>query len=255
MRKLLAFELALLLAVTPLWAMQGWGGKAGIGGKAGFGGGYVAPTGPTFSAPTLAGTNTCTSGVTTCNVTVTASPTSNAVIACAMITFPGAASTKISSCSGGGGTWTLCAASGCFNSLSTNFEDFAYNVTPSSSTTTITVNLTAAPSTASWAAFVIYALCTANCGTLALDGLGAPYSTASCSTACQGPSFSGLTGTSDVCLTLASVSGTPSSPSSPWAFDGTGDILYLINSAGPSGHPTFTNTPSGQVLVTGACFL
>ena len=43
-RKLLSLELAFLLALAPVHAMQGFGGTAGVGGKAGFGGGVSAGT-------------------------------------------------------------------------------------------------------------------------------------------------------------------------------------------------------------------
>lgn len=192
----------------------------------------------------------CPTG-TTCNVTIS-STTSGSILVCAML--DGVNSTNhITSCSGGGGTWTLCPTSSCVVTNANLFPiDAAYNLAGTGGATTITVNV--ATSSSFFGAVVGEWDCTANCPANALDKIASSNtSTASCGT-CTLSSFTSPT-VGDLAVQLVSADNTPlSSPSSPYVIDGSLGLFVYSLGITSGAAPTVTQSPSGALTSTGLTF-
>jgi hypothetical protein len=166
-----------------------------------------------------------------------------------------AAGYTISSVTGGGGTWTLCPASGCLVTESPQFSlDMAYNITGTGGATSVTVTLSSTDS--SWTAIVDEWKCTANCGAIALDQIVSnKYTSTSCSTGCLGAGFRGLTGKSDLIVSLVDRTQAAGTPSSPYVYDTTAGlwIAYAPNITSGTA-PTLPLKVAGPFAATGLAF-
>lgn len=178
---------------------------------------------------------------TTCAVSMTSPTTANSILIAGY--FGGSNTTNhISSGTGAGGTWALCAASACHNNASGGAEplDLAYNLTGTGGSSSITMTISATDSV--FEGFVIAEFqCTSNCGTIAFDAVSSVVNNASCTT-CTAGSFSSLTGTSDLLFQLVSnnVSTFTTPVSSPYVLDPSGNFIYAAGSVSLTA-PTATN--------------
>jgi DNA-binding winged helix-turn-helix (wHTH) protein len=166
-----------------------------------------------------------------------------------------AAGHTISSATGGGGTWALCPESGCLVTQSPQFSlDMAYNITGTGGAKSVTVTLDSADS--NWTAIVDEWKCTASCGTIALDQIvSKKYTSALCSTDCLGAGFTGLTGTSDLIVSLVDRTQEAGVPSSPYVYDTTAGqwIAYAPNITSGAA-PTLPLKVVGVFAATGLAF-
>jgi hypothetical protein len=206
---------------------------------------------PTWTFVQSAYTGGCSG--TTCAVPLAATTPGSVLVAGTLDL--NAAEHTISSVTGGGGTWTLCPESGCLVTESPQFSlDMAYNITGTGSAESVTVTLNSADS--SWTAIVDEWKCTANCGTIALDQIvSSKYTSTSCSTGCLGAGFKGLTGKSDLIVSLVDRTQAAGTPSSPYVYDTTAGlwIAYAPNiKAGTA--PTLPLEVAGPFAATGLAF-
>jgi hypothetical protein len=204
---------------------------------------------PTWAYVDTAFNAACSSASASCTVTGLTPTTAGSVL----VAFLGSAAngvTSIASASGGGGTWNLCASSGCYvSNLSGSTLDAAYNITGTGGATSVTVTLGSVAGV-SWVAVVDEFTCTANCGTNSLDALGAVSDSTTNCTSCTGSSFTGITA-GDLCVSGAFPGGTLSAVSSPYTFDSVGEAYSLNTPRGTA--PTWTQT-SGHFSANGMCF-
>lgn len=181
-----------------------------------------------------------------CTATFSTATTAGSVIIAALSSVT--STDTITTVSGGGGTWTLCVASGCKTTQTTiGAIDIAMNITGTGGATAIAIT-----DAASNPAFVAAAefKCTANCGTIALDKIPATFgNSAGCGT-CTSAGFTGLTGTSDVIVHFMNYDNTMSAPSGGYVISPSAVFLYHINSAVGTA-PTVTQTASGNFVATG----
>jgi hypothetical protein len=209
----------------------------------------VAPTGPTWTYVDTAVNASCPAG-TTCTITGLTSTQTNSVLI-AGYEIDSGFSANIVSATGGGGTWIVCASLNCYKTLGgTGTVDQAYNLTGTGGATSVTIT-TSSSIGVGWIAAAAEFHCTANCGTIALDQIGINTSSASCAS-CTGASFTGLTGTSDICEQFTY---TPSglSGGGTYTLDSSTGLPYLLNAASGTA-PTFTQSSAGGFVSSGICF-
>lgn len=237
-----ALWLALICALMPMYAFaQCYMIPCRTGATA------SAAAAPVWTYVDTAVNASCAAG-NSCVVTGLTSTQTNSVLIAAYEVSSGFAP-NISAVSGGGGAWPLCPSTSCYESLGgVGTIDQAYNVTGSGGATSVTVTLASATSQ-TWIAAVAEWHCTANCGTIALDQIATNVTSSSCAS-CTGASFSGLTGTSDICEQLAFNNGITGYGT--YTSDSTGAIPYLLNSVSGTA-PTFTQ-PTGSFIASGMCF-
>lgn len=195
---------------------------------------FVALTSPAWATWTkvqCVKTDPCGTGA-ACNITVSSTGTGHVGVVSAFLRI-GDHITSVS----GGGTWTLCAASGC----NKNHTDMAYNLLTSSGATTITVNFSASQTTPDVA--VEFCEYSTTAGPPLLDVIG---TVGSCSgNACSGLALT-LTGTNDVITqtitngsaTISAISGTYTNPFDTYK-TGNGALGGAINIASGAA-PTWT---------------
>jgi DNA-binding winged helix-turn-helix (wHTH) protein len=208
------------------------------------------PAGPTWIYVQNGFNNSCSG--TTCTVSLSTT-TAGSVLVAGMFDITAAGHT-IASASGGGGTWSLCASSGCALTQSAFSLDMAYNITGTGGATSVVTTLNS--SSTNWGVDIDEWKCTANCGTIALDQIvGTKYTSASCSTGCLGAGFTGLTGTSDLIVDFVDRTTAAGTPSSPYVYDGnSGDwIAYALNIKSGTA-PTLPLKVAGPFAATGLAF-
>jgi hypothetical protein len=190
---------------------------------------------------------------TTCTVPLAAT-TAGSVLVAGTLDLNAAGHT-ISSVTGGGGTWTLCPASGCLVTQAPQFSlDMAYNITGTGRAKSATVTLNSTDS--NWTAVVDEWKCTATCGTIALDQIvSSKYTSAFCSTGCLGAGFTGLSGTRDLVISLVDRTQEAGMPSSPYVYDTTAGfwIAYALNITSGTA-PTLPLKVAGPFAATGLAF-
>jgi DNA-binding winged helix-turn-helix (wHTH) protein len=206
---------------------------------------------PTWVYVQSAYTGSCSG--TTCAVPLAAT-TAGSVLVVGTLDLNAAGHT-ISSVTGGGGTWTLCPASGCLVTQAPQFSlDMAYNITGTGRAKSVTVTLNSTDS--NWTAIVDEWKCTANCGTIALDQIvSSKYTSALCGTGCLGAGFTELTGTSDLIISLVDRTQAAGMPSSPYVYDTTAGlwIAYALNITSGTA-PTLPLKVAGPFAATGLAF-
>lgn len=189
----------------------------------------------------------CASG-TSCTISGLASTTAGSVMVVGLAGTGGVSGVKFTSGSGGGGTWQLCASSGCFQNAFGDSQDIIYNITGTGGATSVTISynttISAVLALGEWK-------CTANCGTIAVDQLvTAPVQSASCST-CTAAAYTGLTGTSDLMVQLVGIANNPATPSAPYQLDSNLVWIYALNNSSGTA-PTVCNSSSSSSCVADA---
>lgn len=185
-------------------------------------------------------------GANPCTVTFSTATTAGSFIMVGLSSTNG--TDTISSVSGGGGTWNLCAASGChITNTNIGSGDVSYNITGTGGATAISVT-DAAGNIGFLAAIEIK--CTANCGTIALDAIPNSFGNSTSCGTCTAAGFTGLTGTSDAIAQFMNYDNTITAPSGGYILSPSSVFLYHINSAVGTA-PTATQTAAGNFLATG----
>jgi hypothetical protein len=210
--------------------------------------GLYAPPDPFYVLLHVSSNFACASGSASCSVTVPSTTSGSYLFS---TTLTGTANHFISSASGGGGSWVECPASGCRSHSASNYIDMAYNITGTGGATSISTTLDAAPGV-SWAAIIDEYRCLANCGTLTFDAAGTPFVSASCTTACVGPTFSNLK-TDDFILAQAAIDN--GFDTTAFRAPYTADTLIGLQAVTSSGTAAvYTQTPAGATVAVGMAF-
>lgn len=193
------------------------------------GGAVPSSSSPTWAFVQAADNFNCSASSTTCSVTVSATTSGSILVAADY--QPSGYNGHIASGSGGGGTWTLCASTGCLASATGDLGamDLAYNITGTGGATSISLTVSSAPSVA-WGLAIDEWKCTANCGAIALDQSSRTATSSSCSSSCTAASFTGLAGTSDLLIQGINVDNSPGTITSPYSLDSTRDFAYALGS-------------------------
>ena len=180
-------------------------------------------------------------------------PTTAGTIWVVLITTP--TNVKISSVTGGGGTWTLCPASSChlFSTTPAGNMDLAYNLSGNAGTASITVNLSG--SAGAFFGGNFYEILPPAGSTASFDTAGTA-SQASCSGQCTGVGLSlGSQTQTDAVLQILNSNGPIgwNAWSSPYTTLTNGDGLYLNANSGTA--PTVTvRTPANGATFTAIAF-
>jgi len=176
-------------------------------------------------------------------------PTTAGTIWVVLITTP--TNVKISSVTGGGGTWTLCPASSChlFSTTPAGNMDLAYNLSGNAGTASITVNLSG--SAGAFFGGNFYEILPPAGSTASFDTAGTA-SQASCSGQCTGVGLSlgGQTQT-DAVLQILNSNGPIgwNAWSSPYTTLTNGDGLYLNANSGTAPTVTVRTPANGATFV------
>lgn len=198
--------------------------------------------------------DTCGGSTNTCADTLSAT-TAGSVLVAGM--FASVLTTDpIASVSGGGGTWSLCAASGCQvlgPAAGSNTIDMAYNITGTGGATSITVTDT---NSKIHAVAVDEFQCIARCGGIVLDKVASTQGSSASCTSCTMPAFTALTGVSkpisDLFVVMNNFANTLTPPS-PFVEDANENFAYALNyGTGTAG--TATQSPAGAFQTSGITF-
>jgi hypothetical protein len=182
-----------------------------------------------------------------CSVTFTSPETTGSVIVAGLASA--SAGDTITAVSDGGNTFNLCASSGCqVTNATIGSGDVAYSVTGVGGATV--VNITDAASNPEFVT-AIEVLCTANCGTTALDAVPNSFGNSTSCATCTAAGFPALAGTSDVIVQMMNFNNAPlSSPTGGYVALSTAPWIYRLNATVGTA-PSVNQASAGPFLATG----